>query len=236
MTCATTTICHFSLIDKFFPYKFTPSFPPFPFPSNATMGGEPPRSPGGGGQVSTHPDRTTTQSASACNKTSLLSAFRPAEALRDLYQKRILNYISTIDVLAQHATLFLKFYLLNTSFPIVSKNDYYAILYLLNKGSLWNPKDVGKQNFATLKTTYETHVQDYVELVGFTRPNIRCEQQGINYLSKSLNTNLTVNVKEHFVKNVLRYVNLRLGEFVLLIVYRHSDMICDILTLFCLKA
>ena len=181
------------------------------------MGGEPP-SPGGGGQVSTNPNPTTTQSASACNKTSLLSTFRPAEALRDLYQERLLDYISTIDVLAQHATLFLKFYLLKTSFPIVTKNDYYAILYLLNKGSLWNPKDVGKQNFATLKVTYATHVQDYVDLVGFTRPNLRCEQQGINYLSKSLNANLTVNVKEHLIKNVLRYVNLRLGKFVLLIV------------------
>ena len=115
-------------------------------------------------------------------------------------------------------------------YPSVDKNDHYAILYLLNKGLQWNPKVEGKQNFVTLRAKYAFHVQDYVDIVGFTPPNLPCDQQGINYLAKSLNTNLTVNVKEHLVKHALRYVNLRLRKF-----FSVSDVLTRFLTFLVVK-
>jgi hypothetical protein len=41
-------------------------------------------------------------------------------------------------------------------------------------------------------------------------PKLRNEQQSINYLKASMFTNLKIDVQQHFMQMLLRYINLRL--------------------------
>ncbi|KNC99339.1 uncharacterized protein SPPG_09290 [Spizellomyces punctatus DAOM BR117] len=54
------------------------------------------------------------------------------------------------------------------------------------------------------------HIDRYCNVVGFTRPNLKYDQQSINYLTTSVITNIKVNVQEHFVKMLVRFINYRL--------------------------
>ncbi|KNC96900.1 uncharacterized protein SPPG_07727 [Spizellomyces punctatus DAOM BR117] len=140
-----------------------------------------------------------------CNKTSFAKAFLPNET----YRQRLLDYIAIIHQLADHASHALKFYILSTStssFPVVHEDTIEAILYLLNKGEAWHPRKEAKKAWRDCLLPY---VQRYCQIVGFIHPNLRGEQQSINYLTVSMMTNLKVNVQEHFMQMLLRYINLR---------------------------
>ncbi|TPX64341.1 hypothetical protein SpCBS45565_g05968 [Spizellomyces sp. 'palustris'] len=139
-----------------------------------------------------------------CNKTAFAKAFLP----NTTYQQRVCQYISTIHQLADHASHALKFHVLSMpSFPIVNEETIEAILYLLNKGEVWHPKTEGKK---VLRECLLPYVQQYCDIVGFVHPNLRGEQQSINYLKASMFTNLKVNIQEHFMQMLLRYINLRM--------------------------
>ncbi|KND00292.1 uncharacterized protein SPPG_09210 [Spizellomyces punctatus DAOM BR117] len=141
-----------------------------------------------------------------CNKTSFAKAFLP----NDIYCQRLLDYIAIIHQLADHASHALKFYLLSSSapvFPTVNQETIEAILYLLNKGESWQPKTGAKK---ALRESLLPYIQRYCNIVGFVHPNLQKEQQSVNYLTASMMTNLKVNVQEHFMMMLLRYINLRL--------------------------
>jgi hypothetical protein len=164
-----------------------------------------------------------TKQTHACNKTSFASVFRPSSARRALYFQRFLTYRKTMQSLARHATYFLKYYVLkyhtaHASYPDITEDHFHVILYLLNKLDKWKPQSTGKQDFATLRRELLPYVRSYIRLMRFTPPQILFDQQPIRYLAASLNTNLTVNIAEHFTQMLLRYINLRLGEY--------SDKIC----------
>ena len=153
----------------------------------------------------------------ACNKTSFFSVFRPTADKRSIYHARLLAYRDTMHLLARHATSFLRYHILkyhstHGSFPAITEDHFHAILYLLNKLDAWNPKPGGKQDLAALKIALLPDIRAYLRLVGLTPPNLMHDQQPIRYLAASLNTNLTVNISEHFLKMLLRYINLRLGN------------------------
>ncbi|KNC97938.1 uncharacterized protein SPPG_06926 [Spizellomyces punctatus DAOM BR117] len=140
----------------------------------------------------------------SCNKTSFAKAFLPNET----YRQRLLDYIAIIHQLADHASHALKFYLLSApTFPTVNEDTIEGILYLLNKGEAWHPRKEAKKAWRDSLLPY---VQRYCQIVGFVHPNLRGEQQSINYLTASMMTNLKVNVQEHFMTMLLRYINLRL--------------------------
>ncbi|KNC97948.1 uncharacterized protein SPPG_09423 [Spizellomyces punctatus DAOM BR117] len=139
-----------------------------------------------------------------CNKTSFAKAFLPNET----YRQRLLDYIAIIHQLADHASHALKFYILSApTFPTVNEDTIEAILYLLNKGEAWHPRKEAKKAWRDCLLPY---VQRYCQIVGFVHPNLRGEQQSVNYLTASMMTNLKVNVQEHFMQMLLRYINLRL--------------------------
>ncbi|KND03709.1 uncharacterized protein SPPG_08912 [Spizellomyces punctatus DAOM BR117] len=139
-----------------------------------------------------------------CNKTSFAKAFLP----NDIYCQRLLDYIAIIHQLADHASHALKFYILSApTFPTVNEDTIEAILYLLNKGEAWHPRKEAKKAWRDCLLPY---VQRYCQIVGFVHPNLRGEQQSVNYLTVSMMTNLKVNVQEHFMQMLLRYINLRL--------------------------
>ena len=163
------------------------------------------------------PASPPTKQTHACNKTSFASVFRPTAHNRTTYLARLLVYRNTMHLLVRHATSFLRYHILkyhcvHNSFPPITDDHFHAILYLLNKLDAWNPKPGGKQDLASLKIALLPDLRAYIHLVGFTPPNLKHDQQPIRYLAASLNTNLTVNVSEHFVKMLLRYINLRLGN------------------------
>ncbi|KND02296.1 uncharacterized protein SPPG_02771 [Spizellomyces punctatus DAOM BR117] len=136
-----------------------------------------------------------------CNKTSFAKAFLPN------YHQRLLDYIAIIHQLADHASHALKFYILSApTFPTVNEDTIEAILYLLNKGEAWQPKTDAKK---ALRKCLLPYICQYCR-IGFVHPNLRGEQQSINYLTASMMTNLKVNVQEHFMQMLLRYINLRL--------------------------
>ena len=95
----------------------------------------------------------------------------------------------------------------NPSFPTVDENTFEAILYLLNKGGAWQPRAEPKK---ALREQLLPYINRYCEIVGFVHPNLQSEQQSINYLKASTITNLKVNVQEHFMQMLLRYINLRM--------------------------
>ncbi|KND03265.1 uncharacterized protein SPPG_09012 [Spizellomyces punctatus DAOM BR117] len=139
-----------------------------------------------------------------CNKTSFTKAFLPNET----YRQRLLDYIAIIHQLADHASHALKFYILYApTFPTVNEDTIEAILYLLNKGEAWHPRKEAKKAWRDCLLPY---VQRYCQIIGFVHPNLRGEQQSVNYLTASMMTNLKVNVQEHFMTMLLRYINLRL--------------------------
>ncbi|KND02671.1 uncharacterized protein SPPG_08957 [Spizellomyces punctatus DAOM BR117] len=140
-----------------------------------------------------------------CNKTSFAKALP-----NEIYRQRLLDYIAIIHQLADHASHALKFYLLSSSapvFPTVNEDTIEAILYLLNKGEAWHPRKEAKKAWRDCLLPY---VQRYCQIVGFIHPNLRGEQQSINYLTASMMMNLKVNVQEHFMTMLLRYINLQL--------------------------
>ena len=138
-----------------------------------------------------------------CNKTSFKKAFLPIES----YRRRLLDYIGIVHELADHASHALKFYILSApSLPVISEETIEAILYLLNKGGAWQPRSTDK---ITHRERLSPYIERYCQIVGFEHPNLRSEQQSINYIKASMITNLKVNVQEHFVKMLLRYINLR---------------------------
>ncbi|KND04638.1 uncharacterized protein SPPG_00355 [Spizellomyces punctatus DAOM BR117] len=149
-------------------------------------------------------DKPTLVTLHTCNKTSFAKAFLPNE----IYHQRLLDYIAIIHELADHASHALKFYILSApSFPMVDQDTIEAILYLLNKGEAWHPRKEAKKAWRDCLLPY---VQRYCQIVGFVHPNLRGEQQSVNYLTASMMTNLKVNIQEHFMTMLLRYINLRL--------------------------
>ncbi|KNC98139.1 uncharacterized protein SPPG_06542 [Spizellomyces punctatus DAOM BR117] len=138
-----------------------------------------------------------------CNKTSFAKAFLPNE----IYRQRLLDYIAMIHQLADHASHTLKFYILSAPSFTVNEETIEAILYLLNKGEAWQPKTDAKR---ALRECLLPYVRRYCHIVGFVHPNLQKEQQSVNYLTMSMMTNLKVNVQEHFMQMILRYINLRL--------------------------
>lgn len=89
--------------------------------------------------------------------------------------------------------------------PVVTLETYEAILYLLNKGNSWRPRDQEKRGFKELLSPI---INDYCQITGYERPQLQFDQQGINYLATSLTTNLEENVKQHFVQQIRKYVNI----------------------------
>ncbi|KNC97199.1 uncharacterized protein SPPG_09480 [Spizellomyces punctatus DAOM BR117] len=136
-----------------------------------------------------------------CNKTSFAKAFLPN------YRQRLLDYIAIIHQLADHASHALKFYILSAPTFTVNEETIEAILYLLNKGEAWHPRKEAKKAWRDCLLPY---VQRYCHIVSFVHPNLQKEQQSINYLTASMMTNLKVNVQEHFMQMLLRYINLQL--------------------------
>ncbi|KND01623.1 hypothetical protein, variant 1 [Spizellomyces punctatus DAOM BR117] len=136
-----------------------------------------------------------------CNKTSFAKAFLPN------YHQRLLDYIAIIHQLADHASHALKFYILSAPSFTVNEETIEAILYLLNKGEAWHPRKEAKKAWRDCLLPY---VQRYCQIVGFVHPNLRGEQQSVNYLTASMMTNLKVNIQEHCMTMLLRYINLRL--------------------------
>ncbi|KND04747.1 uncharacterized protein SPPG_00452 [Spizellomyces punctatus DAOM BR117] len=139
----------------------------------------------------------------SCNKTSFAKAFLP----NGTYRQRLLDYIAIIHQLADHASHALKFYILSAPTFTVNEETIEAILYLLNKGEAWHPRKEAKKAWRDCLLPY---VQRYCQIVGFVHPNLRGEQQSVNYLTASMMANLKVNVQEHFMQMLLRYINLRL--------------------------
>lgn len=147
--------------------------------------------------------------AHSCNKTSFNDAFRN-DGAAEVYRQRILEFIKIPHQLADHCTHALKLYILRSpSFPIITKKHVEAILYLLNKGEDWKPRNQSK---AGLREELWPHIRYYMRVLGLDHPRLSSEQQTINYLVSSIMTNLEVNIKENFMKMLLRFINLRLGK------------------------
>ncbi|KNC98043.1 uncharacterized protein SPPG_09380 [Spizellomyces punctatus DAOM BR117] len=134
-----------------------------------------------------------------CNKTSFAKAFLPN------YHQRLLDYITIIHQLTNHASHALKFYILSAPTFTVNEETIEAILYLLNKGEAWHPRKEAKKAWRDCLLPY---VQWYCQIIGFAHPNLQGEQQSVNYLTASMMMNLKVNVQEHFMQMLLQYINL----------------------------
>ncbi len=141
-----------------------------------------------------------------CRKTSF------DKVVHQEYKDTITAYIKSIHLLGSHATFFIKYYMTwefhnNNKFPMIDSDCIEAVLYLLNKPDRWNPKNIKK---AAWKEILYPLVRDYCALMDFNPLTIEpYDQQPINYLTTALLTNLKVNVQEHFMKMLLKFINCR---------------------------
>ena len=141
-----------------------------------------------------------------CIKTSFSDIFKQ----NPLYHTRLILYLQQYQALGDHATHCLKFFIVNSpTIPIITQKHVEAILYLVNKGRQWCPKDRDKQE---LKNLLWPFVEEYLLLLNADYVGMEHDQQPINFLSQTIFTNLKVNVQEHFVQMVNRYINHRVGK------------------------
>ena len=81
--------------------------------------------------------------------------------------------------------------------PLITKEHIEAILYLLNKGEIWQPRSPTK---IVIRSTLIPHVEQYRALLGLPLIGMDVDQQPINFLTTSIFTNLKVNIEQHFVQ------------------------------------
>ena len=178
------------------------------------------------------PTKTPTQPAKksprlhACNKTSFSKAFQSKKTLSSVYLKRLLNYIKTVHYIAKHTTKFLKYYILRGGRIALTKEHMYGIFHLINKADDWKPLDT------SIKAEFLPHIRSYCKLIKLRHPRVKHDQQSAHYLGDSIMTNLEVNVKCHFMKMLLRYINLRIGRVSFEIIVWAVTIVIDP-TLFC---
>ncbi|KAJ3213248.1 hypothetical protein HK099_007506 [Clydaea vesicula] len=91
--------------------------------------------------------------------------------------------------------------------PFITEEHVEVVLYLLNKGTAWRPQSQQKLRLKELLLPY---VVQHCEITEFQYPVSQKEQQSINYLKASMITSIKINVQEHFMKMLLRYINFRM--------------------------
>lgn len=136
------------------------------------------------------------------NKTSLKSIVTD-----DRYLEAFNKLAIDVSRLRRHALYFFKFCFLDIRDLEVSQVLIESILYLCNNGRDWNPKDVKK---LALKDRLLSLFDRYCTVAKYTPTLIKNVQQIINYLKITIITNMKVNIKQHFFKKLMQYVNLRL--------------------------
>ena len=134
------------------------------------------------------------------------------KAVKEDHKEKILLFIKKIHHLARHAALFIKDFVIcyfqqSQQFPVVDGYFVEAVLYLLNKGAAWNPKNAEKLRWKGILNPFIT---EYTNLVQFTSGLRKFDQQPINYLVTAILTNIKVNVQENFTKMLFRFINFRL--------------------------
>ncbi|KAI8824893.1 uncharacterized protein EV422DRAFT_503678 [Fimicolochytrium jonesii] len=127
-------------------------------------------------------------------------------------RERLTTFIGNVHVLARHTTFFLKYYLVRLpttadhplhDFPDITDKHISVMFELLN-----NP---GYNGNPVIAQELRPWVQDYCNVHGFAPIRMQYCQQTAGYTATSIFTNLKVNVQEHFIQMLLRYVNERLG-------------------------
>lgn len=140
-----------------------------------------------------------------CNKTSFLKAFKP----NAVYSERIQNLVSDCQRLVFHTTHCLKFYILSQPDYNVDINQYVigGFINLLNGD--FNPrKHENRDTINAIRPTIDTYLSIFTN---FKKPGIPCIQQLSHYLTTTIVTNLTVNIKSHFMPKLLQFINTRLN-------------------------
>ena len=141
----------------------------------------------------------------SCNKTRLKTYLRTDHPSSALYKARLLDYVSKPHQLARYTTEFIKFW-----FPGLTESHVEGMLYMLNKGSAWKPTSGVK---LAIKAEILPFIRPYQTLRQLQPINMDHDQQPINYLAKSIFANVKTNVQEHYMQMLLRFINLRIGEF-----------------------
>lgn len=145
-------------------------------------------------------------------RTVVKAPFHDIFQIRDpVLHERLAVYLQRYHALGEHATHALKRFVIQSDPPpLITKEHIEAILYLLNKGEIWQPRSPTK---IVIRSTLIPHVEQYRALLGLPLMGMDVDQQPINFLTASIFTNLKVNIEQHFVQMLFRYINHRLGKF-----------------------
>ncbi|KAI8821429.1 uncharacterized protein EV422DRAFT_619774 [Fimicolochytrium jonesii] len=188
-----------SLVDRGLQHPLNLPAPiPFRFPS--TPGGslayEPPPPP---------PVQRRRQQTHACTKISLPQIHNQNHQ-NQVQRERLTTSIGNVHILARHTTFFLKYYLADHplhDFPDITDKHISVMFELLN-----NP---GYNGNPVIAQELRPWVQDHCDVHGFASIRMQNCQQTAAYTAQSILTNLKVNVQEHFMQMLLRYINERIG-------------------------
>lgn len=135
-----------------------------------------------------------------CNKTSFSKVFIGTPEMH----QRLQSYLQKVHLLSSHATHALKYFVLaSPQYPVITRTHVEAILYLVNKGLHWTPRSEERQ---LIRNNLCPYVQSYMDIVQMQHVNLDNDCATVEYLSKSIITNLETNVKCHFV-TVCTYIS-----------------------------
>jgi hypothetical protein len=142
-------------------------------------------------------------------KTTLKSVIKNPDLI-----PRVENLVTEINDLAIHSYQFIRLYLLKlynekNPFPTINETFVRYCIKTLGTNDTRGAKCVDQDLLKTLNDFYES---EYKPLLNHQKTILTSKTQIVTYLSIQIFTCLDVNIQEHFVQHLLRFINLTTTE------------------------
>ena len=139
----------------------------------------------------------------SCVKDSFSKCFRYDREHASVYLERLNDLLTRVHAPGFTARTACKWFWPENPDTPMALEAIEGILYLLNKGGTWRPRNVSK---LAIKERFWPTVQTYQRLSEVDPVGLK--QQSIDYLAKSILINVTVNISVNFVQMMFRYINM----------------------------
>ena len=127
---------------------------------------------------------------------------------------QIENLVQEMNDLIIHVYQFIRLYILHLykqkiEFPII---DEPFIMSCIKTLGIRDNRGAKSKNTELLKTLDEFYINEYQPLLKHEKTNLRNKVYLLPYIATQIYTNLTVNIQEHFVQHIRRFINITTTE------------------------
>jgi len=138
-------------------------------------------------------------------KTTLKSVLKDIEII-----PQIENLVQEMNDLVIHVYQFIRLYILflwekKSDFPDI--NDYWIKSCIRTLG-IRNPRGAKSKDQQLLKILNDFYTQEYKPLLDHQKTDLRNKAHLQSYIATKILTGITVNIKEHFVQHLRRFINI----------------------------